>query len=251
MTAQAQLSRRALLKGTAGLIIGLYLPINSVRAQSGATQTFPPGAAPSDGFAHNAFVRVAVDDTVTVLIKHIEFGQGTFTGLATLVAEEMDAAWSQVRMEHAPSDPGLYQHLGKGVQVTGGSSSMANSYEQMRRAGATARAMLIQAAATAWGVPPAEVTVAGGILSHAGSRRQGRFGQFAEAAARLAAPADVPLKTPSAFRMIGRDDGSIRRPDSAAKSKGTAQFTSDIREPGHAYRAGRSLAALRRPGCVL
>jgi isoquinoline 1-oxidoreductase beta subunit len=101
MAPSAHHSRRAVLQSTAGLVLGLCLPAPSARAQSRASAT------PSVPFAPNAFVRVASDDTVTVLIKHIEFGQGTFTGLATLVAEEMDADWAQVRTEHAPSDPSL------------------------------------------------------------------------------------------------------------------------------------------------
>src|SRR5262249_17933309 len=111
-TQHAILSRRAVLQGTAGLVIGLYLP-GAARAQSGAAQAFRPGAQ-SGAFAPNAFVRVGADDTVTVLIKHIEFGQGPWTGLATLVAEEMDADWSQVRAEHAPSNPQLYNNLAFG-----------------------------------------------------------------------------------------------------------------------------------------
>jgi isoquinoline 1-oxidoreductase subunit beta len=226
--AQASLSRRAVLQGTAGLVIGLYLS-GSARAQSGAAQAFRPGAA-SGAFAPNAFVRVGADDTVTVLVKHIEFGQGPFTGLATLVAEELDADWSQVRAEHAPSDPDLYKNLAFGVQGTGGSTAIANSYEQMRQAGATARAMLVSAAAQSWSVPPGEIAVERGILRHAASGREGRFGQFAEAAARLPVPENVSLKDPSAFRLIG-DDRVVRRLDSAAKSNGRAQFTIDIREP--------------------
>src|SRR5713101_3700835 len=142
-------SRRAMLKGTAGLVIGLYLPGGAASAQqSGAARAFRPGEGTA-AFAPNAFVRVGTDNTVTVLSKHIEFGQGPFTGLATLVAEEMDADWSQVRAEHAPSNPDLYKNLAFGVQGTGGSSAIANSYEQMRKAGATARAMLVGAAAQA------------------------------------------------------------------------------------------------------
>src|SRR5712691_8274307 len=99
-------SRRAMLKGTAGLVIGLYLPGGAASAQqSGAARAFRPDEGASAAFAPNAFVRVGTDDTVTVLSKHIEFGQGPFTRLATLVAEEMDANWSQVRAEHAPSNP--------------------------------------------------------------------------------------------------------------------------------------------------
>jgi isoquinoline 1-oxidoreductase subunit beta len=224
------LSRRAVLKGAAGLVIGLYLP-EMARAQSGAAQAFRPAAGGAAGFAPNAFVRIGTDDTVTVLIKHIEFGQGPFTGLATLVAEELDADWSKVRAEHAPSNPDLYKNLAFGVQGTGGSTAIANSYEQMRKAGATARAMLVAAAAQSWGVPAREITVERGVLRHAASGREGRFGQFAEAAARQPVPADAPLKDPSVFRLIGRDDGSVKKLDSAAKSNGTAQFAIDIREP--------------------
>ena len=222
------LSRRAMLAGGAGLILGLCLP-GRAGAQSGAAQAFSPaaGAAP---FAPNAFVRVGLDDTVTVLIKHIEFGQGPFTGLSTLVAEELDADWSQMRAEHAPSDPVLYKNLAFGIQGTGGSSAIANSFEQMRQAGAAARAMLVRAAAEVWSVPTAEVTVERGVLRHAATGREGRFGQFAAAAARLPVPDNVPLKDASAFRLIGRD--GPRRLDSAAKSDGTALFTIDIREPG-------------------
>ena len=223
------LSRRSMLKGAAGLVIGLHLPLDAAKAQSGAAQVFTPdtGAA---AFAPNAFVRIGTDDTVTILSKHIEFGQGPFTGLATLVAEELDADWSKVRAEHAPSNPDLYKNLAFGVQGTGGSSAIANSYEQMRKAGATARAMLVEAAAQAWRVPAGEITVERGVLRHARSGRRGRFGQFAQAAAQLPVPDNVPLKDPARFRLIGRE-GAVRKLDSASKANGTAQFTIDIREP--------------------
>lgn len=225
-----RLSRRSMLKGAAGLVIGLHLPLDGAKAQSGAAQVFTPDAGAA-AFAPNAFVRVAADDTVTVLIKHIEFGQGPFTGLSTLVAEELDADWSKVRAEHAPSNPELYKNLAFGVQGTGGSSAIANSYEQMRKAGATARALLVEAAAQAWRVPAGEITVERGVLRHTRSGRRGRFGQFAQAAAQLPVPENVPLKDPSKFRLIGRD-GAVRKLDSASKANGTAQFTIDIREPG-------------------
>jgi isoquinoline 1-oxidoreductase beta subunit len=207
----------------AGLVIGFYLP-RGLRAASAA----PTSAAP---FAPNAFVRIGTDNTVTVLIKHIEFGQGPFTGLATLVAEELDADWSQVRAEHAPSNPELYKNLLFGMQGTGGSTAIANSYEQMRQAGATARAMLVDAAAQAWRVPASEITVERGVVRHAPTKRQGRFGQFTEAAARLPVPSSVTLKDPSTFRFIGKD-GSVRKLDAAGKTNGKAQFTLDIRERG-------------------
>src|ERR671923_1559991 len=188
------ITRRTAVQGIAGLVIGLYLPRGLRTAVAAPFPVAPP-------FAPNAFVRVGTDNSVTVLIKHIEFGQGPFTGLATLVAEEMDADWSQVRAEHAPSNPELYKNLAFGVQGTGGSSAIANSYEQMRKAGATARAMLVDAAAQTWNVPASEITVERGVLRHARTRRQGGFGQFAEAAARLPVPSNVKLKDPSAFRF--------------------------------------------------
>src|SRR5438552_720668 len=193
----ARLSRRAAMQGLAGLIIGVALPL-PVRAQSGAARAFRPGDGDASAFVPNAFVRVGTDDTVTVLIKHIEFGQGPFTGLSTLVAEEMDADWSKVRAEHAPANADLYKNFAFNAQGTGGSTAMANSYEQMRKAGAAARAMLVQAAAQAWGVPAAEITVEQGVLRHPGSGRTARFGEFAQAAAALPVPNDPPLKPPSA-----------------------------------------------------
>ncbi|MCP4563519.1 MAG: xanthine dehydrogenase family protein molybdopterin-binding subunit [Bosea sp.] len=220
------LSRRNLLKGAGALVIGMSLP-QAGRAQSGAAQVFKPGGATS--FAPNAFVRIAADDTVTVLVKHIEFGQGPFTGLATLVAEELDADWAQMRAEHAVSDPKLYANLLFGIQGTGGSTAIANSYEQMRKAGATARAMLVQAAAETWKVPAAEISVEKGVLKHA-SGKQGRFGEFAEAASRLQAPAEVKLKDPAQFKLIGKE-GATPRLDSLGKSTGKAQFTIDIHTP--------------------
>jgi isoquinoline 1-oxidoreductase subunit beta len=227
---QSRLSRRATLKGMTGLVLGLYLRPGSGLAQSGAAQVLRPDGSTA-GFAPNAFVRIGTDDTVTVLVKHIEFGQGPFTGLATLVAEELDADWSKVRAEHAPADANLYKNFLLGSQGTGGSTAMANSYEQMRKAGAAARAMLVEAAAQSWRVPAGEIIIERGVLRHAKSNRQGRFGQFAQAAAKLQVPENPPLKDPSKFRLIGRE-GAIKKLDVPAKTNGTAQFTIDIREPG-------------------
>jgi isoquinoline 1-oxidoreductase subunit beta len=228
--AQPRLSRRTALQGMTGLVLGLYLKPEVAMAQSGAAQILRADGS-TGSFAPNAFVRIGNDDTVTVLVKHIEFGQGPFTGLATLVAEELDADWSKVRAEHAPADANLYKNLVLGSQGTGGSTAIANSYEQMRKAGAAARAMLVEAAAQAWRVPAAEITVDRGVLRHSKSNRQGRFGQFAEAAAKLPVPSDPPLKDPSKFRLIGRE-GTVRKLDVPAKTNGTAQFAIDIREPG-------------------
>jgi isoquinoline 1-oxidoreductase beta subunit len=220
---QRNVSRRSLLQGAAGLVVAFYLP-REVRAQS-------PSAPVSSVFAPNAFIRIASDNTVTILSKHIEFGQGPFTGLATIVAEELDADWSQMRAEHAPADVKLYNNTAFGpIQGTGGSTAIANSYDQLRQAGATARAMLVQAAADVWKVPASEITVDRGVVRHAASKREARFGELAQAAAKLPAPQNVRLKDPKDFKLIGKDN-VVHKLDTPAKTNGTAQFTIDIREP--------------------
>jgi isoquinoline 1-oxidoreductase beta subunit len=189
-----------------------------------------PAAAADDVLAPNAFVRIAPDNTVTIIGKHIEMGQGSHTGLATILAEELDADWSQIRVEAAPADAERYNNLLLGpVQITGGSTAMANSWEQMRRAGATARAMLVEAAARAWGVPASEISVERGVVSHAPSGRRATFGELAGKAAALTPPAQVTLKDPKEFKLVGKE---LRRVDGKAKTDGSAQFTMDFALPG-------------------
>jgi isoquinoline 1-oxidoreductase beta subunit len=224
----AKLTRRAALKGVTGLVVGFNLPL--ARGQPGLARAFGADGA-SANVAPNAFIRIGADNLVTVIVKHIEFGQGPFTGLATLAAEELDADWAQMRAEHAPSNPALYTNFVLGMQGTGGSSAIANSYDQMRKAGATARAMLVQAAANTWKVAPAEIVVERGVLRHSATKREGRFGQFAEAATRLPVPDDVALKQPAQFRLIGRE-GAVKKLDVPEKTNGKAQFAIDIHQPG-------------------
>ena len=224
------LSRRTILKGAAGLTVAFYLP-RLAKAQSGAAAVLKADA-PQTVFAPNAFIRIGADDTVTVLSKHIEMGQGPYTGLTTIVAEELDADWPQMRVESAPSNPALYNNTAFGpLQGTGGSTAIANSYEQLRKAGATARAMLVEAAAQEWKVPAGEISVTRGVLKHAASNREAKFGAFADAAGKLPVPANVTLKDPSQFTLIGKED-VIKRLDVPHKTNGTAQFTIDINEPG-------------------
>jgi isoquinoline 1-oxidoreductase beta subunit len=218
-------SRRDFLKTTGGLTLALVLP--QALAQSGPGKT--AGAAASGIFEPNAFVRIGADSSVTVVAKHLEMGQGTYTGLATLVAEELDADWSQIRVAGAPADAKRYNNLFWGpAQGTGGSTAIANSFEQLRKAGATARAMLVTAAAQRWSVPEGEIRVAKGVVSHKSGRRA-RFGELAADAAQLPVPADAKLKDPAAFVYIGKN---AARTDAREKSTGTALFTLDVKLPG-------------------
>ena len=186
--------------------------------------------AADEVFAPNAFVRIAPDNTVTIVGKHLEMGQGSYTGLAVILAEELDADWAQVKVEAAPADATRYNNLKLGpMQATGGSTSLANSWEQLRRAGATARAMLVEAAAQEWSVPAAEIIVDRGVVSHPPSGRQATFGELASKAATLTPPTQVTLKDPKDFKLVGK---VVRRVDAAAKTDGSAKFTLDFSAPG-------------------
>ena len=214
-----QASRRGFLKiasgASAGLVLGMALPVRG----SGTTAL----AAANDVLQPNPFLQVAPDNTVTVIIKHLDKGQGAATGLATLVAEELDADWSQIRTEFAPADPVKYKNLAFGVQGVGGSTGLSNSYEQYRLAGATAKAMIVAAAARTWGVPANEITVKAGVVTH-GADKKATFGELATKAAAESPPSKPTLKDPKDFVYIGK---SFPRVDSKAKSTGAAKFTID------------------------
>ena len=216
-----QTSRRAFLKGaaagSAALVVG-FTPTGLLAATSG----------PAD---FNPFVKISADGTVTVIIKHFEMGQGTTTGLATLAAEELDADWSGVAIEFAPADNARYANLLFHAQGTGGSTAIANSYMQYRKAGAAARDMLVRAAADAWGVDPKTVSVENSTLK-AGDK-SASFGEFAAAAAKLEAPAEPALKSSADFKLIGNTD--LPRKDNDAKTNGTAIFAMDVKIPGMVY----------------
>ena len=224
----AGLTRRAVLAGGAstGLLIavGGFVPLTAFAAAPGAE-----GAA-TGPLAPNQFVRVGTDNLVTIVCKHHEMGQGNATGLASMAADELDADWALVRTEFAPSDPKLYANLAFGMQGTGGSSAIANSYLQMRSAGATARAMLVAAAADAWKVPASEVKASNSVLSHANGKRA-TYGEMAAAAAKQAPPANPVLKTPAQFTLMGKAEATPRV-DSAEKCNGSAMYTIDVKLPG-------------------
>ena len=219
------LTRRRLLQTSAasglGLVIGFYLP--------GATQPAARKGKKAAPFTPNAFLRIAPDNTVTVIAKHFEMGQGTYTGLATILAEELDADWSQIRVESAPSDPEQYKNLLFGMQGTGGSTAIANSWDQHREAGAMARAMLVAAAARDWGVAAGEIAVRKGVVSHAATNRRATFGELASKAAAIPAPKEAKLKDPKDFQLVGK---RAPRVDSASKTDGSAIFTMDFSLPG-------------------
>jgi isoquinoline 1-oxidoreductase subunit beta len=224
-------NRRQFLRATArastGLIVGFYVPDRNQFLFAASAKENKAHA-----FAPNAFVRIAPDNTVTVISKHVEGGQGIYTGLATLVAEELDADWSQIRIEPAPAVPDLYKNLQFGSQVTGGSNSISNSYEQYRRAGATARAMLVAAASRRWRVAESEIIVQEGVVKHKGSSRRASLGQLAQSAAAIPVPKNVTLKNPKDFKLIGSPH--LPRLDAKSKTNGSAIFAIDFSLPGMA-----------------
>ena len=216
------LDRRAFVKTTvvagAGLALAFHLP----------------GCAPAEeqgpGTDLNAFLQIKPDGSVLVTSKHMEMGQGAYTGLATILAEELDADWDKVTVVGAPNDKAKYANNFMGMQLTGGSTAIANSWTQMRKAGATARAMIVAAAAAEWQVAPEGITVTRGVVSHAGTGQSRNMGHFAAAAAQQTPPADPPLKARKDWSLIGNE--RLRRPDAVPKSTGTAQFTQDFKLPG-------------------
>jgi len=235
--ASSKSSRRAFLKEASAvtataLTIGFEWVGHPRRAAAAIASTTAP-------FSPNAFLRIGADSSVTIIAKHLEMGQGSYTGIATVLAEELDADWTLVRVESAPADAKRYGNsvLG-GLQGTGGSSAMANSWSQLRDAGGKARSMLVSAAASQWHVPVEELTVDKGVISHASSKRQATFGSLVAKAAALPVPDQVKLKDPKDFKLIGYQ---LPRVDASAKSNGTAQFTLDFTLPG------MLIALLKRP----
>jgi len=221
-------SRRQFLKDSAalmgGLVIGFYLPMKGGRAYAADAQ--PKPAKPI--YPPNAFIRIAADDSITIVVNKSEMGQGVYTSLPMLIAEELEADWSRISVVSAPV-AAVYNHTAFGMQMTGGSSSIPSSWEQMRRVGASARIMLIRAAARQWGVPESECRAENSQVIHAGSGKRSSYGALAEAAAKLPLPDQVALKSPKDFKIIGKP---MKRLDTPAKINGTAQFGLDVYLPG-------------------
>jgi isoquinoline 1-oxidoreductase beta subunit len=215
-------SRRDFLKtsavATGGLVIAFHVP--------GAKRLAASGIAPAGPFAPNAFLRIGEDDSVIVLLAHSEMGQGIWTSLPMLIAEELECDWSSIRVEHAPA-AAEYAHTAFGIQATGGSTTTWSEFERYRQAGATARTMLVQAAADRFGVPVSDCRVEDGVVIAGGSRA--RFGELAEAAAKLTPPESVTLKDPGEWSVIGRP---TRRLDTPEKITGRAKFGMDVQFDG-------------------
>ena len=219
---ERNLSRRTFLTASAaaggGLLLGVALP------------AWTPAAADAGTFAPNAFIRIARDGRVTLVMPYVEMGQGTYTSISMLLAEELEVGLDQVQVEHAPADRKLYGNpLVAGDQATGGSTAVRASWEPMRRAGATARAMLVSAGAAEWQVDAAACRAERGVVIHDASNRRIAYGELVDKAAALPLPDKVALKDPKDFRLIGTP---VRRIDAAGKVNGTAEYGIDVKLPG-------------------
>jgi isoquinoline 1-oxidoreductase subunit beta len=224
MSAPAMVGRREFIRTGAaiggGLLVSLYAPM----ADGPGTEL----AAEEKEFAVNAFVRIGTDESVTVISAHSEMGQGVYTSLPMLLNEELQADWSKIRVEAAPVDK-AYNHPVFGMQMTGGSTTSPAEWERYRKMGATARIMLVSAAAAKWSVEASTCRVEKGVVIHAPTNKRATYGSLADAAAKLTPPANVPLKNPKDFTLVGKP---TRRLDTPSKTNGTAQFGLDVIVPG-------------------
>src|SRR2546430_9895134 len=221
MSAPSNVSRREFLETTAaasaGLVIGFHLPAGGRFA--------PTPVAP---FAPNAWLRISPDNSVLIVVDRSEMGQGVSTALPMLVAEELDADWTKVKIEFAPADK-AYTNPMFGMQGTGGSTSVRAAYTPLRKAGAAAREMLVAAACQTWGVDRIDCRTERGAVIHTGSKRQLTYGQLAAKAASLPVPENPTLKEPKAWKILGH---RVKRLDTPAKVDGSAQFGIDTKVPG-------------------
>jgi isoquinoline 1-oxidoreductase beta subunit len=221
LSTSGDLSRRVFLRATAaaggGLVLSVSLPFAGRAARA------------ADAFAPNAFIRIAADGPVTLTMPYVEMGQGTYTSIPMLIAEELEIDLGQVRLEHAPPDEKLYVNPLLGVQATGNSNAIRGAWQPLRQAGATARTMLVAAAAKRWNVEPTTCRAERGAVLHPATARRLTYGELAADAARLPVPDKVALKEPKDFKLIGTP---AKRLDLPAKIDGTAMFGIDARPPG-------------------
>ena len=220
------LSRRRFLSVSAavggGLLIGFTTGPSIGTADAAQNVASPP-------FTPNAFVRIGADGQIVLTMPYVEMGQGTYTSIPMLIAEELEVSLSQVRVEHAPPDEKLYANPLLGVQATGNSNAVRGAWQPLRQAGATARTMLVSAAAKRWNVDPASCRAQSGVVIHAPTGRKLKYGDLAADAARMPVPANVALKRPEDFKLIGTP---AKRLDTPSKVNGTAIYGIDARPPG-------------------
>ncbi|MGQ0654213.1 MAG: molybdopterin cofactor-binding domain-containing protein [Betaproteobacteria bacterium] len=223
MNLNPKVTRRSFIVGTAaagsGLALGLRLPPFGpavVRAQDGSPEV-------------NAWVVIRADDTVVLRMARSEMGQGTITGLAQMLAEELECDWKKIVYEYPTPGQSVKRKRVWGDYSTGGSRGIRTSHEYVRKGGAAARILLVQAAANQWGVPASECTVANSVITHAPSKKRTTFGKVAEAAARLEPPKDVPLKNPKDWKVIGKP---VARLDTRDKVTGKQVYGFDLKLPG-------------------
>src|SRR5919198_4209764 len=222
MLTSQTIDRRSFLVGTAavggGLALGLKIPFGTsvVRAQDGSPEV-------------NAWVVIRPDDTVVIRVARSEMGQGTLTGLAQMVAEELECDWSKVRTEYPTPGQSVKRKRVWGDFSTGGSRGIRDSHQYVREGGATARIMLIQAAANAWNVPASECSAANSVITHKPSGRTTTYGKVAEAAAKVEPPKDVQLKDPKDWKIAGKP---LKRLDTLDKLTGKQVYAIDLKLPG-------------------
>lgn len=223
------LSRRDFLKVSVlaggGFAVGTLLPgcikINDAPKKQATADS-------GKAFEPNAWVRITPDNAVTLVVDKSEMGQGVWTAMPMLIAEELDADWARLKFVPAPANA-AYKNPKLGIQATGGSTSVAASYEPLRKVGAAARAMLVSAAAKQWNVDAATLTTENGVVRDPKGNRQATYGELANAAAQIPVPQNPQLKTPDKFRLIGKP---VPRTDTPSKVDGTAQFGIDVKLPG-------------------
>ncbi|HEY0905768.1 MAG TPA: molybdopterin cofactor-binding domain-containing protein, partial [Methylophilus sp.] len=218
------LSRRSFIKSTAlvagGLVVAFSIPqAKRFMGVANAAEAMPLPAP-------NAFLRIGADDSITVMLAHSEMGQGVWTTLPMLIADELDADWSKIKVEHAPAAP-AYIHTAYGIQITGGSSTTWSEFDRYRQAGALTRALLLQAAAKQFNVPVAGLRTENGFVINGTQKLS--YGQLVETASQLPTPASVTLKKPEQWKFIGK---ATKRLDSKEKINGTAKFGQDVQFEG-------------------
>src|SRR5438477_1812241 len=220
------LSRRQFLSASAALGGGLLIGFNAGRSISAAGAAEKAAGEP---FTPNAFIRIDPNGQVTLTMPYVEMAQGTYTSNPMLIAEELEVDLKQVRLEHAPPNEKLYANPLLGVQATGNSNAIRGAWQPLRQAGATARTMLVSAAAKRWNVDPASCRARSGEVIHAPTGRKFKYGDLATDAARIPVPESVVLKQPKDFKLIGTP---AKRLDTASKVNGTAVYGIDARPPG-------------------